>query len=91
MATKSIVEQFEVLLEPEEEGGYHVWCPRLGGCHSQGETREEALTNIKEAIEGWLEAAGEVGIFPLERGILNIERSLATNEGRHDGDKDEAI
>jgi predicted RNase H-like HicB family nuclease len=59
MVTKLRRERFEVLLEPEEEGGFHVWCPRLPGCHSEGETREEALANIKEAIEGWLEVAAE--------------------------------
>ena len=61
MVTKAAVEQFEVLLEPEEEGGYHVWCPRLPGCHSEGDTREEALANIKDAIVGWLEVAREFG------------------------------
>lgn len=46
--------KFKVILEPEEEGGYSVHCPALKGCHSQGETVEEALANIKEAIEGYL-------------------------------------
>ncbi len=71
MVTKAIVEQFEVLLEPEDEGGYHVWCPRLRGCHSEGETRE-ALTNIQEAIKGWLESAAEVGISSLQHDTLRI-------------------
>jgi antitoxin HicB len=42
---------FKVLLEPDEAGGYVVICPSLQGCYSQGETIEEALTNIREAIE----------------------------------------
>ncbi|MCK4224765.1 MAG: type II toxin-antitoxin system HicB family antitoxin [candidate division Zixibacteria bacterium] len=46
--------KFKVILEPEEDGGYSVHCPALKGCHSQGETMEEALANIKEAIEGYL-------------------------------------
>jgi len=42
---------FKVLIEPDEEaGGYVVTCPSLPGCYSQGDTIEEALTNIKEAI-----------------------------------------
>lgn len=42
---------FKVLLEPDEEvGGFVVTCPSLPGCYSQGETIEEALDNIKEAI-----------------------------------------
>ena len=53
--------KFTVILEPEEEGGYSVHCPALPGCHSQGETREEALANIKEAIEGILEVISEEG------------------------------
>ena len=44
-----------VVLEPQEEGGYKVYVPSLKGCVSQGETKEEALKNIKEAIELYLE------------------------------------
>ena len=44
-----------VILEPQEEGGYTVYAPSLPGCISQGETREEAIKNIKEAIELYLE------------------------------------
>jgi predicted RNase H-like HicB family nuclease len=40
----------------QDEAGYYVAeVPALPGCMSQGKTKEEALTNIKEAIEGWLE------------------------------------
>ena len=47
--------KYRVILEPDlEEGGFVVSCPSLPGCHSQGETREEALTNIRDAIEGYL-------------------------------------
>jgi len=45
-----------VLLMPEDEGGWVVECPSLPGCVSQGETKEEALANIKEAIEAYVEA-----------------------------------
>ena len=44
-----------VLIETEE--GYAVSCPALPGCHSQGETKDEALENIREAIQLWLEVA----------------------------------
>ncbi len=40
---------FPIILQKEEEGGYSVSNPALEGCHSQGETIEEALENIKEA------------------------------------------
>ncbi len=45
----------KVVLEEQEEGGYTIYAPSLPGCISQGETRNEALKNIKEAIELYLE------------------------------------
>ena len=51
--------RLKVLLQPEEVGGYSVSVPALPGCYSQGETREEALCNIREAAELWLEVATE--------------------------------
>lgn len=47
--------EFRVTLIETEEG-VAVSCPALRGCHSQGETREEALANIRIAIREWLEA-----------------------------------
>ena len=44
------VYDFKVILEPDETGGFVVSCPSIPGCYSQGETIEEALENIKEAI-----------------------------------------
>jgi predicted RNase H-like HicB family nuclease len=48
--------QIQVVLEPQEEGGFTAYVPSLPGCISQGDSREEALENIKEAIELYLEA-----------------------------------
>ena len=45
-----------IVLEPQEEGGFTAYVPSLPGCISQGETKEEAIKNIKEAIELYLEA-----------------------------------
>ena len=42
--------KFTVILEPEAEGGYSVICPAVPGCVSQGDSLDEALTNIREAI-----------------------------------------
>jgi predicted RNase H-like HicB family nuclease len=47
---------YTVLLEKEEDGGYHAFCPILKGCHSQGDTLEEAIENITEAIELYIES-----------------------------------
>ena len=51
---------FKVVLEEDEEvGGYIVSCPGLPGCFSQGDTADEALENIKEAIQACLESLAE--------------------------------
>ena len=47
--------RLRIVLEPSEEGGYTVYVPSLPGCISEGETEEEALSNIQEAIELYLE------------------------------------
>jgi predicted RNase H-like HicB family nuclease len=64
--------EFEVLLTPEEDGCYSVSVPALPGCTSQGETREEALAMIREAIELYLESVEAHG-DPLP-GPIEIER-----------------
>lgn len=46
---------YPVVIEEDERGGYVVTCPSFEGCYSQGETIEEALANIREAIELCLE------------------------------------
>ena len=51
--------RLKVVLEPSEDGGYTVYVPSLPGCISEGDTREEALVNIKEAIELYLESDEE--------------------------------
>jgi predicted RNase H-like HicB family nuclease len=55
-------QQRHVIVEPDETGGYVVSCPSLPGCHSQGETIDEALANIKEAIELYIEVLVEDGL-----------------------------
>ena len=47
--------KLKVVLEPSEEGGFTVHVPSLPGCISEGDSREEALQNIKEAIELYFE------------------------------------
>lgn len=63
-----VVEMRQVILYPGEDGFWVVECPSLPGCISQGKTKEEALANIKEAIEGYIEALKEDNIpVPPER------------------------
>jgi predicted RNase H-like HicB family nuclease len=45
----------KMVIEPSDEGGFTVYVPGLPGCISEGDTREEALQNIKEAIDLYLE------------------------------------
>ena len=53
---------FTVIFEKEEEGGYHVFCPVLPGCHTQGETIDEGLQNIREAIRLYIGSLVEDGL-----------------------------
>ena len=53
--------EYPIILEQDfEAGGYIVYCPTLKGCVSQGETEEEALDNIKDAIKTYLESIEEL-------------------------------
>lgn len=55
----------------KDEHGFYAWCPELKGCQSQGDTLEEAIANIKEAIELYLETLPEgERDFLLSREIL---------------------
>lgn len=47
--------KLQIVLEPSAEGGYTVFVPSLPGCISEGDSRAEALNNIREAIELYLE------------------------------------
>ena len=52
-----------IVLERSDEGGYTAVVPALPGCISQGDTREDALRNIREAIDLYLEAVDDDGSF----------------------------
>lgn len=72
--------KFPVIIEPEEAGGYSVYCPTLPGCFSMGQTKEEALSNIKEAIECHIESLRKDGLpipqTPVEPIIAEVEVSV---------------
>jgi len=62
--------KWRVILEKDPEtGDWAVWCPELPGCTSAGSTKEEALENVKEAIELYLEPAQ----IKLEEGAITAE------------------
>jgi len=61
-----------VIIEKDEHG-FYAWCPELKGCQSQGDTLEQAIANIKEAIELYLETLPEG-----ERDVLLSREILTT-------------
>jgi predicted RNase H-like HicB family nuclease len=67
---------YTVILQREADGGYVASAPALPGCISQGDTREEALKNIREAIEVYVEDCLEAGDeIPTEAGreVVHVE------------------
>jgi len=60
--------RFRVVLEPSDEGGFTIYVPALPGCISEGDSEAEAMANIEEAIELYLE--------PAEDDWIADERSL---------------
>lgn len=68
---------YSVFYEAAPEGGYVAFVPTLPGCHTQGETLEEAERNVKEAIEAYLESIRAHGErIPEElksfQGVVNV-------------------
>ena len=61
--------RYSVSLRKTEEG-YSVWVPGLPGCASQGDTEQEALDNIRDAIRGYLEVAEELAAGGEKREVV---------------------
>jgi len=69
--------QYTVILQQEDDEGYVATVPALPGCVSQGDSRIEALTNIREAIEVYLEDCREAGDpIPTEAGREYVDREV---------------
>jgi predicted RNase H-like HicB family nuclease len=67
--------KFRVHIEPDEDGVFVAECPTLPGCISQGTTRAEAITNIKDAIAGYLaslEKHGEAAPLPVSEELVEV-------------------
>ena len=70
--------KYTVIIEKGRESGYVAHVPTLRGCASQGETKEEALVNVREAIEVYIEALLEDGLtVPTEVGQEAVEIEVA--------------
>ena len=75
--------QFTVVVERDEDGVYISSCPALQGCHSYGATYEEALQNVKEAIQLHIEARQSVGEpIPIEIAVDRVEVNVETPPGK---------
>jgi predicted RNase H-like HicB family nuclease len=64
--------RLKIVLEPSEEGGYTAIVPSLPGCISEGNSKEEALVNIKEAIELYLEPVDDDQVIPANSEIIEL-------------------
>jgi predicted RNase H-like HicB family nuclease len=62
----------KVVLEPSEEGGYTAIAPSLPGCISEGDTKDSALANIREAIALYLEPVEDDEVFPSNAEIVEL-------------------
>ena len=69
---------YKLVLEPDpEDGGYVVHCPALPGCYSQGDTKREAIKNIREAIEAYLESLKKDHL-PVRSAVMQTLNALGT-------------
>ena len=67
--------KFRILIEQDKDGMFVVECPTLPGCVSQGKTRKEAVKNIKDAMEGYIESLkkhNEPIPLPIEEEVVEI-------------------
>jgi predicted RNase H-like HicB family nuclease len=65
--------KLKAVIHPAEEGGFWAEVPALKGCYSEGDTLEDALANIREAAEGWLEVAAEQTEVTAPAQLVEIE------------------
>lgn len=72
------VHEFNVVILEDESGGYVAFVPELPGCHSQGDSLDELIKNIREAIELYLESLSEEEKRELlNRKVVGIQRVKA--------------
>lgn len=67
--------KFRIIVQPDEDGVFVAECPTLPGCISQGATRHEAVTNIQDAIGGYLASLkkhGEPAPLPISEEVVEV-------------------
>ena len=65
--------RLKVILEPSDEGGFTIFVPALPGCISEGETQQEALSNIQDAIKLYLEPVDDDWVLEERAVVQEIE------------------
>jgi predicted RNase H-like HicB family nuclease len=65
---------FRILIEPDENNTYHAWAPGLPGCHTWGDTLQEARQNLKDAIRAYVANLADSNLpIPEEQGFEYYE------------------
>jgi predicted RNase H-like HicB family nuclease len=64
--------KIQAVIHPAEEGGYWAEVPGLPGCITEGDSMEETLANLKDAIEGWLAVANHRSVIAPTAQIVEI-------------------
>jgi predicted RNase H-like HicB family nuclease len=62
----------KAIIHPAEEGGYWAEVPALPGCITEGDSMEEVMANLKDAIEGWLEVANSRSVIAAIDRVVEI-------------------
>jgi predicted RNase H-like HicB family nuclease len=68
--------KLDIVFEKQQEGGYTVYVPALPGCISEGETKAEALKNIREAVSLYLEETGKTKLKKLLNNISIVKTEV---------------
>jgi predicted RNase H-like HicB family nuclease len=72
LEAKEVAMKLRIVLEPSADGGYTAFVPALPGCLSEGDTREEALAHLQEAIELYLEPIEDDRNFAPDAEVLEV-------------------
>lgn len=64
--------RIRAIIHPAEEGGYWAEVPALPGCITEGDTMEEVMANLKDAIEGWLDVANNCDVVESTDQVVEI-------------------
>ena len=72
---------YRIIVEPDEKGTYHAYVPALRGCHTWGESIDEARKNIREAMSSYIESMRDLGEdIPEDAGLESFETIAVQNQ-----------